>query len=434
MMTHEENMMLTGVTAGTPLHLPLSRYWYPVARSSKLLDRCTRKVRLLGENFVVARRGNEVLAVDERCPHRQASLTLARVEDDGLRCIYHGWLIGCDGAVKETPNERMSGGRRNLRVRAPGVREAGGLIWLNICEDESERAPFPDWPWLGLPEDQVVITDVAQKTNWVQSLEGAIDSSHTTVLHQDHVKSAAATTASTVISKIGTEMRIGRPSVDLHPKMEVRDTDFGFIYGALRKSMTDQDMHYVRATAYGFPAYIAFGVAGEMRAQLVFVPVDDVHAHFYSIWYSMTEALDRETRIVWSGLDPDRDLDDDGYLRACALPNWGQDRAAMAAGESFAGMMGINVQDTIVQESMGPIVDRTREHLGPADKGIIHFRRMMLAVARGSNPAATADYARRMRYSGLRANDGLVPVDGDWTSVFSDDEKANWETEGAEIS
>lgn len=434
MMTHEENIMLTGVVAGTPLHLPLSRYWYPVVRSSRLLDRCTHKVRLLGENFVVARRDDQVLAVDERCPHRQASMTLARVEDDGLRCIYHGWLIGCDGVVKETPNERDSGGRGNLRVRAPGIREAGGLIWLNICEDEADRAPFPDWPWLDLPEDQVVITDVAQKTNWVQSLEGSIDSSHTTVLHQDHVKSAATTTASTIVSKAGEEMRIGRPSDDLNPKLEVRDTDFGFIYGALRKSMSDRDMHYVRATAYGFPAYVAFGVAGELRAQLVFVPIDDLHAHFYSIWYSKAGPLDRKARIAWSGLDPDCDLDDDGYLRACALPNWGQDRAAMAAGRSFAGMMGINVQDTIVQESMGPIVDRTKEHLGPGDKAVIHFRRMMLAVARGQSPAATADYARRMRYSGLSAHDGLVPADSDWTSVFSDEERANWETAGADVA
>jgi len=434
MMTHEENMILTGVNAGTRLHRPLSRYWYPVVRSSRVLDRCTHKVTLLGESFVVARRGNELIAVDERCPHRQASMALARVEDDGLRCIYHGWLIGCDGAVRETPNERESGGRRNLRVRAPGVREAGGLIWLNICDDKSERAPFPTWPWLGLPEDQVVITDVAQKTNWVQSLEGSIDSSHTTVLHQDHVKSAASTTASTVVSKNGTEMRIGRPADDLNPRIHVRETDFGFICGALRKSMSDKDMHYVRATAYGFPAYVAFGVADELRAQLVFVPVDDVHTHFYSIWYSMTKPMDRETRIAWSGLDPDRDLDDDGYLRACSLPNWGQDRAAMAAGDSFAGMKGINVQDTIVQESMGPVVDRTREHLGPGDKGIIHFRRMMLAVARGDSPAAAADYARRMRYSGLRAYDGLVPAGDDWTSLYSDEERANWDIEHTAVS
>ena len=434
MLTHEENRMLTGVGAGTPLHKPPSRYWYPVLRSSRLLDRCTHKVRLLGETFVVARRGAELLAIEERCPHRQTSMLLARVEDGGLRCIYHGWLIGKDGAVRETPNERETGGRWGLCVRAPGVREAGGLIWLNMCEDKSEQAPFPDWPWLGLPEQQVVITDVAQKTNWVQSLEGAIDSSHTTVLHQDHVKSAAQTTASTIIAKDGIKMKIGRPSADLHPRMEVRDTDFGFVYGALRRSMNDPGAHYVRATAYGFPAYVAFGVAGDLRAQLVFVPVDETHAHFYSIWYSLDAPMDRAARIAWSGLDPDRDLDDEGYLRRCALPNWGQDRAAMAAGESFAGMMGINVQDTIVQESMGPIVDRTKEHLGPGDKAIIHFRRVMLAVARGESRAATADFARRMRYGALRARDGLLPAGADWTTLYSDEERSHWGAETANAS
>jgi phthalate 4,5-dioxygenase oxygenase subunit len=432
MMTQEENAMLTGVNPGTPLHRPLSRFWYPVLRSEKLVDRCTHKVRLLGENFVVARRGNEVLAVDERCPHRQTSMLLARVEEGGLRCIYHGWLMGCDGTVKETPNERESGGRPNLRVRAPGVREAGGLIWLNTCDNESERAPFPDWTWLSLPASQVVVTDVAQKTNWVQSIEGAIDSSHTSILHQDNVLSAASTQASTVVSAKGAAVQVARPSADKHPRMRVRDTDSGFIYGALRKSLKDPDgLDYVRATAFAFPAYIAFTVSEELRAQLIFVPIDDISAHFYSIWYSMTEPMDRPARVAWSGLDPAHDLDADGYLKICSLPNWGQDRAAMAAGGSFTGLKGINVQDTIVQESMGPIVDRTKEHLGVADLGIVHFRRLMLAVARGEGPAATPEFAVGMNYGGLRARDGLVLSDRDWTSLYRDGE-INWQPKALE--
>src|SRR5262245_55498188 len=123
MMSPEQNRALTGVSPGAPLHEPLSRYWYPVAKSAEVGDRCTRKVRLLGEDFVIARRGDRLIAMYEGCPHRQCSLTLARVEDEGLRCIYHGWLIGDDGTVKETPNEPAMHGRPRVRVRTPLAHE-----------------------------------------------------------------------------------------------------------------------------------------------------------------------------------------------------------------------------------------------------------------------------------------------------------------------
>jgi phthalate 4,5-dioxygenase oxygenase subunit len=425
-MTRDENDILTGVNPGSPLHAPLSRFWYPVLRSERLADRHTHKVRLLGENFVLARRGAEVFALDEYCPHRRASLVLGRVEDGGLRCIYHGWLMDCDGTVKETPNERDNGGRPRLRVRAPAVREAGGLIWLSTCREAGERTPFPNLAWLDLPADHVVITDCAQNTNWVQSLEGSIDSSHTTTLHQDEIGGSSAAQTSTVVSEKGQAIRFARPSQDAHPRIQVRDTDFGFIYGALRKPIKDPDSQvYVRATAFAYPSYVTFPLSSTLRNVLIFVPVDDVHAHFYSIWYSLDEPLDRQGRVAWSGLDPDKDLDADGYLKIGALPNWGQDRAAMVAGRSFSGFRGINVQDTIVQESMGPVVDRSLEHLGPADIAIVHFRKLMLAMARGEG-AGVAGFAAGLRYDGLLARDGLVPIEKDWTSLY-DDVPVNWQ-------
>jgi phthalate 4,5-dioxygenase oxygenase subunit len=425
-VTPEENAILCGVGPGTPLHRPLSRYWYPVLRSEKLADRHTHKVRLLGEDFVIARRGAELIALEERCPHRQVSLVLARVEDSGLRCLYHGWLMDGDGTVKETPNEREVGGRERLKIRAPGVREAGGLIWLSTCTVESERAPFPDFPWMKLPSDHIVIVDVLQKTNWVQSVEGSIDSSHSTTLHQEEILGSAATRSSTVISEKGEAVQFGRPSSDKHPRISVRDTDFGFIYGALRKPLKDPEKSvYVRATAFAFPSFVTFPLSSDLKVLLVFVPIDETHARFLSIWYSMAAPVDRKGRIAWSGLDPETDLDEEGYLKRCDLPNWGQDREAIVAGRSFSGMRGINVQDTVVQESMGPVVDRTKEHLGPADLAIVHFRRMMLALARGEGPAADPGYAARMTYKGHAARDGLVAVEEDWTRLYAEGE-VNW--------
>ena len=428
-MTHDENNELTGVSPGTPLHRALSRFWYPLLRSAALADRHTHKARLLGESFVIARRGATLIAHEEHCPHRQASLTLGRVEDGGLRCIYHGWLIGDDGSVRETPNERESGGREQVRVRTPQVRDAGGLIWLNICEHEAERAPFPDLPWMTLPAPQVVIAHALHGVNWVQALEGAIDSSHTSHLHSDQIVGTASAGNSTPVGR-GTA-QFARPSVDKHPRIRVRDTDFGFVYGALRKPIKDpESMVYIRATAFAFPAFVTFPMTPTRGDLQIFVPIDEHHSHFFYVKYSTAEPLDAAALHERSGLDPEHDVGEDGYLRVASLPMWGQDRAAVAAGQSFTGLKGVSLQDIVVQASMGPVVDRTREHLGGADVAIVHFRRMLLAAARGEG-AGTADFAKAMQYGGLRARDGLLPLDQDWIQIYGEGE-INWR-EGAEV-
>jgi phthalate 4,5-dioxygenase oxygenase subunit len=433
MMTHEENRALTGVSPGTPLHEPLSRYWYPVARSAELGDRCTRKFRLLGEDFVIARRGDELIAHEERCPHRQSSLTLARVEDGGLRCIYHGWLIGRDGTVKEAPNEREAGGRRHVRVRSPLAREAGGLVWVNVCENEAERAPFPAFPWIDLPADRVVIADVVAGANWVQSLEGAIDSSHSSHLHSDEIVGAVTTGASSAASSSavgsGAATRFARPSVDKHPRIHLRDTGFGFIYGAIRTPLVDPEtMVYIRASGFAFPSYATFPSSNAFGDLQIFVPVDEGHTHFFYIRYSTRAPLDEAGLLGWSGLVPGTDKDEENRLRVAALPNWGQDRAAMAAGRSFTGLKGVNLQDIVVQESMGSIVDRTREHLGAADRAIMHFRRLLLTAARGEGAAASG-FARAVDYKGLLARDGLLPMAQDWTELYKPGE-VDWKSTG----
>ena len=423
MLTHEENRALTGVSPGTPLHDTLSRFWYPVAKSDELADRCTLKVRLLGENFVVARRGEELIALDELCPHRQCSLTLARVEDQGLRCIYHGWLIGADGVVKEAPNERETGGRQRVRVRAPLVREAAGLLWLNSCETAAERAPFPDFRWMHLPAPQVVIADVVATANWVQSLEGAIDSSHSSHLHSDEIISAKATNSSASIGS-GAGLQFARPSVDKHPRIKLRDTDFGFIYGAIRTPLVDPATKvYVRASAYAYPSYVTFPSSATLGDLQIFVPIDEVHTHFFYIRYSTREPLDEKGLLGWSGLLPGADKDEHNHLRAAALPYWGQNRAAMAEGRSFSGLRGVNLQDIVVQESMGRIVDRTKEHLGAADLAIVHFRRLLLDAARGGG-AAKPGFASAVDYQGLLARDALMPTAQDWTDIYAPGEVA----------
>lgn len=418
MMTHEENIALTGVSPGTPLHEPLSRYWYPIMRSVELKDRCTLKARLLGVNFVIARIGDELLAMDELCPHRQASLTLARAEDNGLRCIYHGWLMDRDGAVIETPNERETGGRQQVRLRTAAIREAGGLIWMNICTSEAERAPFPDLPWMHLPAEQIVIVNAMCRTNWVQSLEGVIDSSHSSHLHSDEIISAKTTQSSSAIGD-GSALQFARPSTDKHPRIKVRDTDCGFIYGAIRKPIHNPETTaYIRASAYAYPSYVTVPSSATMGSLHVPVPIDESHTYYFHIRYSTCDAaLDQTGMSQFTGLMPGTDIDERGYMRISSLPSWGQDRAAMAAGKSFTGLKGVTAQDIVVVESMGLIVDRTKEHLGAADLAIVHFRRLLLNAARGEG-AARPGFASSMRYDALVARDGLLPLSQDWSEIY----------------
>lgn len=416
-MTHEENLMLTGVSPGTPLHEPLARYWYPIIRSTELADRHTYKARLLGRNFVIARYGEQLMALDEMCPHRQASLTLARVEEGGLRCIYHGWLMDREGRVAESPNERETGGRQQVRVQAPQVREAGGLIWMNICENDAERAPFPDFKWLNLPADQVVIVDAFCTANWVQSLEGAIDSSHSSHLHSDEIVGVKSNEGSAARGS-GANLQFVRPSTDRHPRIKVRDTDCGFIYGAIRTPTHNSDTQvYIRASAFAFPSYVTFPSSDILGDMQIFVPLDETHNHFFYIRYSTRDALDQAGLTQWSGLVAGKDKDANGYLHAAAIPGWGQDREAMAAGKSYTGLKGVNLQDLVVQESMGPIVDRTKENLGAADLAIVHFRRLLLTTARGG-AAADPQFSHSIAYDSLVARDGLLPISNDWSELY----------------
>ena len=426
MITAAENKKLTGVSAGTPLHDTLSKFWYPVLRANQLNDRCTIKIRLLGENFVIARNGSKLMAMDEKCPHRQCSLTLARVEDKGLRCIYHGWLMSPLGKVLEAPNEREEGGRKRIQIRTALLREAGGIIWMNMCANEKERAPFPDLPWFDLPANQVVVVDAMCRSNWVQSLEGAIDSSHSSHLHADEIVSKNNGNGSTAIVS-GTQLQITRPSTDKHPRIHVRDTEFGFIYGALRTPTIEPDKWvYVRATAFAFPCYVTMPTSKTTGDIQIFVPIDDGQTHFFYIRFSATTTLDNLNLPAWSGLEPDKDLDESGYLRAATLPLWGQDRQAMAQGKSFTGLVGVNFQDIVVQESMGTIVDRTKENLGPADLAIVHFRRLLLETADGK-AAAQPDFAPNLSYQGLKARDGLLPITQDWTTLYTAD-NVQWQS------
>ena len=372
MMTREENEMLTGVSPGTPLHQPLSRFWFPVLRSERLKDRHTHKVRLLGEDFVVARRGSELIALAERCPHRQASLVLGRVEDGGLRCIYHGWLLSGDGRCLEQPGEPAASDYKD-KIRHPAYpcHEAGGLILTYMGPGSPPR--LPDFPFMTCPPEQTWATKIYHDCNYLQGNEGNVDPQHLSFLH-------VAFGAQNSLDPAINDLVAG----DVAPQLDIEETPYGYRIFAIRKVGTDQKL--VRITNFVMPNSSAFdGVplfnprkdahAPNLGYQMHWhVPIDDGTHWKYTILYRYAGPIDREfVSTVFFG-----ELDKGYHSPRNAQNRYLQNRQEMKD-KTFAGV-GRNFydQDLLAVEAQGRIMDRSREHLGTTDRPIILMRRQLL--------------------------------------------------------
>ena len=388
MLTAEENEVLCRVGPGTPMGKVLRRYWTPAFQLGDLPEPDCPPIRvtILGENFVAFRDTNgRVGFLDELCCHRGASLTLGRVEDCGIRCLYHGGKYAVDGTIMETPNLATSTFRERVKHGAYPVREAGGLGWVYLGPPGAEP-PFPEFSWSGAEPDELAVSEMIMDCNWMQVLEGSIDSSHVAILHLDTLATMGSGPRSVGSFDFagepwdldmpvpgggsGSGRRPGVwPSDDNAPRIEVENTPFGFHYAAIRDVSGDPGKKFVRVTAFVMP-YTAF-IGGAPGAVIV-VPRDDHTCSSIGVFRVPKGAgLGRRATgvdpAVW-GPEPDN--------RRIKLP--GQDREAMAAGKSFAGFRGGNrIQDAAVQMSSGPMYDRAKEHLVPADLAIIRLRRLL---------------------------------------------------------
>jgi phthalate 4,5-dioxygenase oxygenase subunit len=364
MLSQQNNDLLTQTGPGTPMGELLRRYWIPALMSSEIAEVGAEpvKVRLLGENLVAYRAGDGSLGlVDEFCPHRGASLWYARNEDCGLRCIYHGWKIDATGAVVETPNEETL---VHARTTAYPVYEDGGLVWAYMGPP-ALIPPRRKFAWMDLPESQRAITKVWVEGNYLQGIEGGIDSSHVGFLHWAFEPGSWGDGST-------------RPLITVKaPRLELEQTAYGFRYAALRQ--TRDGRQNVRVTPFILPFH-TYVPANRPESNLwhAWVPRDDGSNWMYDVRFSVAgtfdlEAENQRSRVI--GLGPD-------FRPQRTLANKHlQDRAAMST-LNFSGIEGVKNQDYAIVETMGPIVDRTREHLGASDKAVAAVRRLFLAAVR----------------------------------------------------
>ena len=409
MLSREENEIVTRVGPGTQMGHTLRRYWIPALLAHEIAepDGPPVRVRLLGEDLVAFRdSAGHIGLLDEFCPHRRVSLYFGRNEACGLRCIYHGWKFDVTGACTEMMNEPEENDfRHKVRVAAYPTCEIGGLIWAYLGPHET-LPPLPKFAWTQVPPTHRSVTKVIQESNWLQALEGGIDTSHAPILHR-------------LLSETSTRggFKPSSPFVrGKAPKLEVDITGYGFQYAGIRP-LGESEMH-IRTYQYILPFHQIRPSKSEhgfpTDAGHIWVPMDDENTMIYNWVYSKTQApLSEEDRLE-AGLGNGPLHVDQKTFRSKAnrTNNYNLDRAAQRT-ESFSGIDGINAQDRALQESMGPIVDRSKEHLGPADKAIIQARRLLReavrTVAAGGVPAGVAP-----SYYTLRADEAVLPRTADW--------------------
>lgn len=406
MLSPEDNEAICRVGPDTPMGRAARRYWLPALLSAELPEAGGDPVpvKLLGEDLVAFRdETGRVGLLGEYCRHRGASLTLGRVEGCGLRCIYHGWSFAADGEVLETPNVADSAFKTRFRAKSYPTQEAGGLVWAYMGPAD-KVPPLPSWAWMDLPEPNRLTCVHVIPCNYVQVLEGLVDTTHLGILHANGLN--AATTATLQFAENTRSMRN-----DLMPTLEAEDTEYGFRYVALR-TLEDEGGLYqqARVTAFQPPCFV-LNPNGDVIT--ICVPASDEETHFYHVFWDETRTLGEEPlrreHQEFVGMTPEA-LDAYGISRRGALSparpsrlnRYGQDRAAMKSG-NFSGLPGLIQEDVAVSVASGPLRDRSQEMLSVADIAVQRLQRTLLTCVRrteaGRDPIGVSpDYAAVVGY------------------------------------
>ena len=419
MLSIEDNARLTSTARGTEMGDFLRRFWTPFLLSSELPrpDCPPVRVRLMGEALVAFRdSGGRVGLLAERCPHRRASLFFGRNEESGLRCAYHGWKFDAEGRCVDMPSEPAASNYKDkVRQTAYPAVEAGGVVWAHLGPRPSE-AELPALPWTSLPASHVHATKRLERTNWVQGLEGGIDSAHSNFLHST-LDAFRCTPAYLERARQATDLRSRYHALDRSPVFVAEDTDYGVRVGAQRD--IGEGNLYWRFTHWLMPYYNLFkqGSAqpGANSQGIAWTPIDDHSCWTIVVTWNEERPLsgeDIEAAEDFAGpampgtFLPVRNVDND-YL----IDRETQERL------TFTGIAGTQAQDMAVQESMGAVVDRNEEHLGTSDTAIIAMRRRLLrssrALADGVEPAAARDgslYRVRFAETLVPAEEELTPA------------------------
>ncbi len=420
MMSQEQNDLITRVAAGTGTGDLMRCYWQPAALVEELKgERPVVPVRLLGQNFVLFRdEAGRYGMLDRDCPHRGADLAFGRLENNGLRCAFHGWLFGVDGTCLQTPAE-PAGSRlcENIRQRAYPVLEKSGILfaWLG----EGEPPAFPELDCFVAPEAYTFAFKGLIECNWLQALEVGIDPAHASFLHRFFEDEEVSQSYGKQFrgASAGTEIPMTRILRDYdRPTINVERTEYGLRIIALRE--LDDERTHVRVTNQLFPHAFVIPMSTDMTITQWHVPVDDETCYWYAIFTSYAAPVDK-AKMTAQRLEL---YELPGYVsRKNRANDYGFDPHEQSH-QTYTGMgTDINVHDQWAVESMGRIQDRTREHLGQSDKAIAQYRRILreeiAKVKNGQPPLLFLDAKGARAIQGPGTMDGIGPSTG-WETYW----------------
>jgi phthalate 4,5-dioxygenase len=420
MSRQKDSEDLVRIGPGTVMGDMMRQYWLPAAMSSELeRDGAPMRLMLLGERLIAFRdTSGRVGVMDQRCPHRCASLFLGRNEEDGIRCVYHGWKYDVAGNCVDMPNTPPHQDHKaKIRAKAYKVAERNGLVWVYM----GERAAAPPLPGIEaslLPESDLQITFARRECNWLQALEGDIDTSHFGFLHAGSVDAA----------NLAPDNLIRWTVQNRAPEYHVTDTDWGTMYAAYRPAEKGQT--YWRFANFLFPFWTQTpqGAFDRVNSR-AWVPMDDTHTMFVSLtWKNLPAsraALSNSRVLPGSKLTMDflpNTTDWYGRWRLAGdeRNDWLVDRVAQKNGGIYTGIVGIQAQDQAVTESMGPITDHGFENLGPSDIMIARTRRRLLRAARAFKKDRTAPPGidNADIYINVRSGDFLADAKLAWRDAY----------------
>ena len=373
MLTVPENELLTKTGPGTPMGALFRRYWLPAFLSSELPDPDGSPMRLtlLSERLVAFRdTGGRVGILDAYCPHRGSNLYWGRNEESGLRCVYHGWKYDVTGQCVDMPNEPPeSTFKDKVSITSYPTEEAGGVVWVYMGPPEL-KPERPQFEWASVPENQRYVHKRIQRNNYLQNVEGEVDSAHVSFLHRDLARAALGS----VLGQRGLQ-----ESKDAAPHFDVRETDYGLLIGARRER--DADNYYWRITQFLMPSYTM--IPAELGFPVSFtgaVPIDDENMWGYTItWHPDRPLTTEEIGAIESWKGVYTELIPGTFENALNFENEYKIDRGRQRTESFTGIRGIREQDLAVQEDQrGPITDRSMEHLGTTDLAVITMRRKLI--------------------------------------------------------
>ena len=420
MLTQKVNDEITRIGPGAPAGEVLRRYWQPAALSDELVgSRPVVPVTLLGERLVLFRdEEGELGLIGRHCPHRGADLCFGRLEDNGLRCPFHGWHFDRTGQCIEQPGE-PEGSKMHTHIKTSSypVVERNGIIFAYM--GPGEPPVFPNFDCFRAPDSHVFAFKGLWECNWLQAMEVGIDPAHASFLHRflededpkdSYGKQFRDSAADTNIPM--TRLLRDYP----RPEIEVEETGYGMKVTALRHM--ENGKTHVRVTNQIFPGAICIPMSREMTITQWHVPIDDENCYWYSMFTSFAKPVDKVT-MREQRLKEHRLPDYAPIKNKRNNYNYDPDEQSSL---TYTGMgLDINVHDQWAVESMGAIQDRTQEHLGRTDVAIIKYRRMLRAAIKalqeGDEQALPMrDGADVSRLLGPLSNDAIAET-SDWAAA-----------------